>query len=98
MADREVQITGIVYWAKLKPGQVNKYGKLSVDFYPQDKETRATIKSLNLRNGIKEDKEGNLFYTFTKKLDDKFHPGEVPAYKDGDKFEGAIGNGSEVTV
>ena len=73
MATTEYVFEGKVKWCKVYPGQVNKWGRLTLNFYPKDTKTRTAIRDLGLRNGLNEDEDG-FFYTFSKKLDDKMHP------------------------
>lgn len=98
MSTKEIKVTGTVRWAKFREQQVNKWGKLQVNFYPKDKATRSSISALGARNPIKEDEDGNLYYIFVKRLDDNIAPGPVRVLMDGKLFEGHIGNGSEVEL
>lgn len=98
MSTREIKVQGTVRWAKFKEQQVNKWGKLQVNFYPKDKATRSAISALGARNPIKEDEDGNLYYIFVKRLDDSVVPGPVRVFLGGKPFDGHIGNGSEAEL
>ena len=98
MSTKEIKVQGTVRWAKFREQQVNKWGKLQVNFYPKDKATRSAISALGARNPIKEDEDGNLYYIFVKRLDDSVVPGAVVVWQDGAPFDGHIGNGSEVEL
>lgn len=98
MSTKEIKVQGTVKWAKFKEQQVNKWGKLQVNFYPKDKATRSAISALGARNPIKEDEDGNLYYIFVKRLDDTIVPGPIRVFMDGKIFEGHVGNGSEAEL
>ena len=93
----EVIITGKVNWARVREDQVDQYGKLSVDFYPQDTATRKAIQGLGLKNSLKESEYG-FYFKFSKKFDDQFSPGPIPVYMNGEIFNDAIGNQSTVEI
>lgn len=74
--------------------KTNRYEKWSLDFYPKDSADRQAIKATGTKCGIKENKEGNFFYTFTAPADKK------PAVtdSDGNPITVLIGNGSKARV
>jgi hypothetical protein len=48
-----------------------KYEKYSTNFYPDDASDRKKIKDTGTKCGVKEDNEGELFYTFTTPQSEK---------------------------
>jgi hypothetical protein len=86
---------GVAEWAFVHRPH-NKFNPpvYMVNFYPKDDETRRAVKATGIRNGIKEGPYG-WYYVF-RRLETKGPPKVLD--RDGDKFEGTIGNGSEVQV
>lgn len=70
---------------KWKPDEPVKY---SFSFYP---ENRSAVKETGVKNKIKEDKEGGLFYSF-------YNLSPLPVFVDSKPFDGWVGNGSEAEV
>lgn len=99
MSDNELIFTGTVNWAKVYPGMENKYGKLSVDFFPTDAD-RKTIQALKSRNTLKEADDASkgstgFFYTFVRSKD----KGPIVVVDEGgNPFDQKIGNGSTVEL
>lgn len=58
-----VVVEGSVRWFKLRDGQENKFGKLTVDFFPTPA-SRKIIGSLRIKNQLRETEEGEFFYKF----------------------------------
>lgn len=65
MSTTNISVTGKVKWFRMRPGQENKWGKLSVNFYPEGDANRKLITSLKLKNGMKEDEDGVFFQFYT---------------------------------
>lgn len=97
MATQEVVYTGKVKYAQVYPGQVNKFGKNSVEFYPIDDATRRAIQALKTRNALKEDQDG-FHFTFTKNPKDTRNPPIVVIDEAGNPITESIGNGSKVEL
>lgn len=97
MATQEVTFTGKVKYAQVYPGQVNKFGKNSLEFYPKDNETRKAIQALRTRNALKEDEDG-FHFTFTKNPQDTRNPPIVVIDEEGNPVTDSIGNGSEIEL
>lgn len=94
--------TGKVNWAQVfRPNKFNNY---SIDFYPESPEVRRQIKALGIKSAIKEDNEGNLFYTF-RRPHEKMMRGELVTLgppkivsNQDEPFTETIGNGSVVEI
>jgi hypothetical protein len=89
----EFYFKGKIFWAFVH--KTDKYDKYSFNFVPEDAEVRKAVKATGVRNGIKEDKDGNLFYKFRRDAKDG------PIYvtdPEGKPIESLIGNGSDVVV
>lgn len=84
---------GTVKWARVH--STDKFGKYSFNFYPKDAETRKAIKLTGVRNNVKEDDEGGLFYVFRRNGEDG-----PPMITDdaGTKIDALLGNGTEVIM
>lgn len=99
MATTYHYFSGTAKWAKLKT--TNKFGKHSIDLYVDDA-TRKEIRALGTRLNTKEDDDG-FFYSFRRDPDRTFRDGSkvgppTVVDKDGNPFDGLIGNGSKVTI
>ena len=62
MAIKHFQFNGTVSW--LNNRQDEKFKKYNFQFYPADANTRRAIKDTGIKNGLKEDKDGQFYYTF----------------------------------
>lgn len=91
MSTEVFYFTGTVNYALVhKPD--SKYGKYQMDFYPLDAAGRRAIKDTGIKNGVKEDQEGNFFYKFAN----EYKPSVVD--KEGNPVTALVGNGSTVQI
>jgi hypothetical protein len=91
MATKTYEFTGTVKWLKTRP---DKYDNYSLQFYPETAAVRKEIKATGFKGNIKEDEDGNFFYTFRRKSKD----GVFDVVYNGEDFDGLVGNGSRVVV
>jgi hypothetical protein len=70
----------------------NDYGKYTVDFYPDNADVRRAVKATGIKNGIREDKEGNFYYRFYST-----EPFSV-CTPDGEPVRVLVGNGSHAQL
>lgn len=99
-----IYIKGKVSWFRAK--QTNQWNKYSVQIHPvhEDLEVIRGLQSRGLKNVIKKDDDG-YFVNFTRPVTKQYKSGKVQTYappqvfdKDGNLYEGQVGNGSDVTL
>ncbi len=99
-----VYIQGKVSW--LKARTTNQWNKYSVQIHPKpaDLEKIRDLQAEGLKNMIKKDEDG-YFVTFNRPVSKSFKSGKVLTYtppevfdKDGNPFDGPVGNGSDATL
>jgi len=99
-----VYIQGKVSWFRNKtPNQWNKYST-QIHPNPKDLEVIRELQSQGLKNVIKKDDDG-YFVSFTRPVTKEYQSGKIQSYapptvtdKDGNIFEGMVGNGSDATL
>lgn len=99
-----VYVQGKVSW--FRPKVPNKWNKWSVQIHPDDKslELIRELQAQGAKNVIKKDDDG-YFVTFTRPVTKETSTGKILSFtpvevfdKDGNKFDGNVGNGSDVTL
>ena len=94
MAKQDYVFEGKAAWVSKKP---NKWGKFSLNFYPDDAAGRKAVKDTGIKNKVQEDdgsKSGveGLYYTLRS-------TSPYPILDtSGNEVEGMIGNGSRIQV
>lgn len=97
MAQQQATFNGTLRWAFTK--RLNKYGKFSVDFYPQDDKIRTAIKGLGATRLTLKEGDNGFYYTFRLDPASKYAPKEVLVqYNDGQKYDGIIGDGTTADI
>lgn len=104
MAHTTLYLTGMCEWAKVHDPDTkfNSEGVYTVNLYPDDKSQELFDKA-GLRLKKKNGTNGQPFYSF-RRVHSVLRNGEVVIYgrpavfKDGEQFDGKIGNGSVVTL
>lgn len=86
---REYSFSGKVKWLMRRP---NEWGKYTLQFYG-DKDTMKAVKATGIKNAVKVDDSGEMYYTFRSNTD-PFLVQDVT----GSPVTALIGNGSDVTV
>ncbi len=99
-----VYVQGKVSWFRNKtPNQWNKY---AVQIHPnvKDLEVIRELQSQGLKNVIKKDDDG-YYISFTRPVTKEYQSGRIQSYapptvtdKDGNIYEGQVGNGSDATL
>ena len=99
-----IYIQGKVSW--LRANQPNQWNKYAVQIHPnpKDLEVIRNLQAEGLKNTIKKDDDG--YYTsFSRPVSKQYQTGKVQTFappeimdKDGNKFEGQVGNGSDATL
>jgi hypothetical protein len=99
-----VYIQGKASWFRAK--QPNQWNKYSVQIHPNAEglEKIRELQSRGLKNTIKKDDDG-YFVNFTRPVSKEYKTGKIQTFapptvtdKDGNIFEGQVGNGSDVTL
>lgn len=93
MTDNLVSVYGMIKWLKATEKQIDKYGKVTVAFYP-DSESRKTLRDLKLRSPLKEDMDGEFYYNLGKKFEDPRAPGPIRVFYRKEAYTKPVGNGS----
>lgn len=99
-----VYIQGKVSWLRAQvPNQWNKYA-VQIHPNPKDLEVIRDLQTQGMKNTIKKDDDG-YFTTFSRPVSKEYRTGKVQTFappeimdKDGNKFEGQVGNGSDATL
>ena len=99
-----IYVQGKVAWFRNKtPNQWNKY---SVQIHPNPKslEKIRDLQAEGLKNAVKKDDDG-YYCNFTRPVTKEFASGKIVSFtpvevfdKDGEVFDGLVGNGSDVTL
>lgn len=99
-----IYIQGKVSW--FRPKVPNKWNKWSVQIHPNDKglEIIRDLQAQGVKNQLKKDQDG--YYTsFSRPVTKETSTGKILSFtpvevfdKDGNKFDGNVGNGSDVTL
>lgn len=99
-----IYIQGKVSW--FRPKVPNKWNKWSVQIHPNDKglEIIRELQAQGVKNQLKKDNDG--YYTsFSRPVTKETSTGKILSFtpvevfdKDGNKFDGNVGNGSDVTL
>src|SRR6266436_5688770 len=99
-----IYIQGKVSW--LKARTINQWNKYSVTIHPkpEDLEKIRDLQSEGLKNMLKKDDDG-YFVSFNRPVSKEFKSGKIITYappevfdKDGNPFDGNVGNGSDATI
>jgi hypothetical protein len=99
-----IYIQGKVSWFRAKT--VNKWNKYSVQIHPNPKDLDVIrdLQGEGLKNVIKKDDDG-YYVNFTRPVTKEFKSGKIVAFtpvevfdKDGNPFDGNVGNGSDATL
>ncbi len=99
-----IYVQGKVSWFRNK--QPNQWNKYSVQIHPnaKDLEVIRGLQAEGLKNIIKKDDDG-YFTNFTRPVTKQYGTGKMQTYapptvtdKDGNIFEGQVGNGSDATL
>jgi len=104
MATKKVYLSGTCNWAKLHvpDTKFDVEGVYTIDMY-LDEASKAKFQEAGIRVDEREDKEGHMYVRF-KRQHKKLIKGEVKTQgppqvldKEGEPFNGLVGNGSKVT-
>lgn len=99
-----IYVQGKVSW--FRASTVNKWNKYSVQIHPnpKDLEIIRDLQGEGLKNVIKKDDDG-YFVSFTRPVTKEYKSGKIQSFapvqvfdKDGNPFEGNVGNGSDATL
>ena len=99
-----IYIQGKVSW--LKARMTNQWNKYSVQIHPNPEglEKIRELQGEGLKNMLKKDEDG-YFVTFSRPVSKEFKSGKIITYsppevfdKDGNPFDGPVGNGSDATL
>lgn len=99
-----IYVQGKVSW--FRANTVNKWNKYSCQIHPnpKDLEVIRDLQGEGLKNVIKKDDDG-YYVSFTRPVTKEYKSGKIQSFtpvevfdKDGQPFDGSVGNGSDATL